>query len=172
MTKSTTATHVSAYILSRIYYLKSSWGFSTWHNTIFTTIPKLTAMIMLNFPKSCNITTHLKISLEDACQSKNHIQNSLFVLPWSQQYCTIICRWHAVENVITPHNSCFSSHTISLLNKPVHSKATLGDRSISFISTFVWSAIPNDVIYSQSLSSYKCNLKPCLFHSVDKDWAV
>ena len=27
--------------------------------------------------------------------SKKHLQNSLFVLPLPQQYCTIICHWHA-----------------------------------------------------------------------------
>ena len=32
-----------------------------------------------------------KITLLASCQSKKHLQNSLFVLPLSQQYCTIIC---------------------------------------------------------------------------------
>ena len=55
-----------------------------------------------------------------------------------------------------------SSYTMPLLNRPALSKATLGDRSFSFASSFVWNSIPNDVRCAPSLSSFK-------FRSVYKD---
>ena len=42
-------------------------------------------------------------------------------------------------------NTCSSSYTMPLLNRPAHSKATLGDRSFYFASSSVWNSIPNDV---------------------------
>ena len=42
--------------------------------------------------------------------------------------------------------------TMPLLNRPAHSKATLGDRSFSFASSSVRNSIPNDVRCAPSLS--------------------
>ena len=56
--------------------------------------------------------------------------------------------------------------TMPLLNRPAHSKATLGDRSFSFASSSVWNSIPNDVRCAPSLSSFKSRLKTYLFRSV------
>ena len=67
------------------------------------------------------------------------------------------------------HNTRSSSYTMPLLNRPVHSKATLGDRSFSFASSSVWNSIPNDVRCAPSLSSFKSRLKTYLFCSVYKD---
>ena len=66
-------------------------------------------------------------------------------------------------------NTRSSSYTMPLLNRPAHSKATLGDRSFSFASSSVWNSIPNDVKCAPSLSSFKSRLKTYLFHSVYKD---
>ena len=66
-------------------------------------------------------------------------------------------------------NTRSSSYTMPLLNRPAHSKATLGDRSFSFASSYVWNSIPNDVKCAQSLSSFKSRLKTYLFRSVYKD---
>ena len=66
-------------------------------------------------------------------------------------------------------NTRSSSYTMPLLNRPAHSKATLGDRSYSFASSSVWNSIPNDVRCAQSLSSFKSRLKTFLFCSVYKD---
>ena len=38
-------------------------------------------------------------------------------------------------------NNRSSSYTMPLLNRPAHSKATLGDRSFSFASSSVWNSI-------------------------------
>ena len=66
------------------------------------------------------------------------------------------------------HNKRSSSYTMPLLNRPAHSKATLGDRSFSFASS-VWNSISNDVRCAPSLSSFKSRLKTYLFHSVYED---
>ena len=69
-------------------------------------------------------------------------------------------------------NTRSSSYTTPLLNRPAHSKATLGDCSFSFSSSSVWNSIPNDVRCAPSLSSFKSRLKTYLFRSVYKDWTV
>ena len=46
-------------------------------------------------------------------------------------------------------NTRSSSYSIPLLNRPAHSKATLGDLSFSFASSSVWSSTPNDVRCAQ-----------------------
>ena len=66
-------------------------------------------------------------------------------------------------------NTSSSSYTMPLLNRPAHSKATLGDRSFSFASSSVWNSIPIDVRCAPSLSSFKSRLKTYLFRSVYKD---
>ena len=74
-------------------------------------------------------------------------------------------------SVISFDIACILS-TMPLLNRPAHSKATLGDRSFSFASSSVWNSIPNDVRCAPSLSSFKSRLKTYLFRSVYKDWTV
>ena len=66
-------------------------------------------------------------------------------------------------------NTCSSSYTMPLLNRPAHSKATLGDRSFSFASSSVWNSIPNVVRFAPSLSSSKSRLKTFLFCSAYTD---
>ena len=63
-------------------------------------------------------------------------------------------------------NTRSSSYTMPLLNRPAHSKATLGDRSFSFASSSVRNSIPNDVRCAPSLSSFKSRLKTYLYRSV------
>ena len=69
-------------------------------------------------------------------------------------------------------NTRSSSYTMPLLNRPAHSKATLGDRSFSFAPSSVWNYVPNDIRCAPSLSSFKSRLKTYLFRSVYKDWTV
>ena len=66
-------------------------------------------------------------------------------------------------------NTRSSSYSMPLLNRPAHSKATLGDRSFSFAFSSVWNSIPNDVRCVPSLSSFKSRLKTYLFRSVYKE---
>ena len=66
-------------------------------------------------------------------------------------------------------NTRSSSYTMPLLNRPAHSKATLGDRSFYFAYSSVWNSIPNDVRCAPSLSLFKSRLKTCLSSSAYKD---
>ena len=75
---------------------------------------------------------------------------------------------HLVHSLSHPQHS-LQLIPMPLLNRPVHSKETLGDRSFSFASSSVWNSIPNDIRCAPSLSSSKSRLKTYLFRSVYKD---
>ena len=127
------------------------------------------ARVTLRLPKSSSITTHLK---------------SLHWLPVKvRSTYKIACLCYHCHSSTAPSyvtdmldknpshtsNTRSSSYTMPLLNRPAHSKATLGDRSFSFASSSVWNSIPNDVRCAPSLSSFKSCLKTYLVHSVYKD---
>ena len=89
LTNTAIATLVSAFVLSRIDYCNSLLFGSTHDVTShLQRIQNNAARVILRLPKSSNITTHLR-SLH---WFPVEVQNSLFVLPLPQQYCTIICR--------------------------------------------------------------------------------
>ena len=73
------------------------------------------------------------------------------------------------KNPSHTRNTRSSSYTMPLPNIPVHSKATLGDRSFSFASSSVWYSIPYDVRCDPSLPSSKSRLRTYLLRSVYKD---
>ena len=121
--------------------------------------------VILRLPKLSNITTHLKSlhwlpvkvrsSYKIACLCY-HCHSSAapsYVTDMLQKKPSHIC------------NTRSSSYTMPLLNRPAHSKATLGDQLFSFASSSVWNSIANDVRCATSLF----RLKTCLFHSVCKD---
>ena len=104
-----------------------------------------------------------------SCQSKKHLQDGLFVL---------LCHSSTVPSYVADllhvrpshtRSTCSGSYTMPLLNRPAHSKATLGDRSFSLASSSAWNCITNDVRCAPSLSSYMSRLKTYLFRSVYKD---
>ena len=132
-------------------------------------IQNYAARVILRLPKSSSITTHLK---------------SLHWLPVKERSTyKIACLCYHCHSSTAPSyvtdmlhakpshtsNTRSSSYTMPLLNRPAHSKATLGDRSFSFASSSVWNYIPNDVMCAPSLSSSKSRLKTYLFCSVHKD---
>ena len=87
LTSTATATLVSAFVLSRIDYCNSLLFGSTHDVTShLQRIQNYAARVILRLPMSSSITIHLK-----SLHCKKHFQNSLFVLPLPQQYCTIIC---------------------------------------------------------------------------------
>ena len=141
-----TATLTSAFILSRIDYC-SSLLFGSTHDVTshLQRISNYTARLILRLSKSSNITTHLK---------------SLHWLPVKVRSTYVIaclcyhCHSNTAPSFVTDmlhkmplrtRNTRSSSCTMPLLNRPAHSKATLGDRSFSFASSSVWNSIPNDV---------------------------
>ena len=132
-------------------------------------IQNYAARVILCLPKSSSITTHLK---------------ALHWLPVkARSTCKIACLCYhchssTAPSYVTdmlhkkPSHTCStrsSSYTMPLLNRPLHSKATLGDCSFSFASSSVWNSIPNDVRCAPSLSSFKSRLKTFLLCSVYKD---
>ena len=165
-----TATLVSAFVLSRIDYCNSLlFGFTHNVTSHLQWIHNYAARVILRLPKSSSITTHLK---------------SLHWLPVKvRSTYKIACLCYHCHNSTAPlyvadmlhtkpshiRNTRSSSYTMPLLNRPAHSKATLGDRSFSFASSSVWNSIPNDVRCALSLSSFKSCLKTYLFRSVYKD---
>ena len=170
LTSPATATLVSALVLSRIDYCNSLlFGFSHDVTSHLQRIQNYAARVILRLPNSSNITIHLK---------------SLHWLPVNVKITYKIaclcyhCHSSTVPSYVadmlqkTPshtRNTRSSSYTMPLLNRPAHSKETLGDRSFSFASSYVWNSIPNDVRCAPSLSSSTSRLKTYLFRSVYKD---
>ena len=170
LTSTATATLVSAFVLSRIDYCNSLLFGSTHDVTShLQRIQNYAARVILRLPMSSSITIHLK---------------SLHWLPVKVRSTYKIaclcyhCHSSAAPSYVTDmlhkkplhtRNTRSSSRTMPLLNRPAHSKATLGDRLFSFASSSVWNSIPNDVRCAPSLSSFKSRLKTYLFRSVYKD---
>ena len=161
---------VSAFALSRIDYCNSLLFRSTHDVTSHLQCTQnYAARVILRLPKSSSITTHLK---------PLHWRP---VKVWSTYKIACLC-YHShsstapsyvadmrQKNPLHTHNTRSSSYTMPLLNRPAHSKATLGNHSFTFASS-VWNSIPNDVRCAPSLSSFKSRLKTYLVHSVYKDW--
>ena len=133
-------------------------------------IQNYAARVILRLRKSSNITTHLK--LLHWLPVKVRSTNKIACLCYNCHSCTALSyvedMLQKMPSPIRNHRS--SSYTMPLLNRPAHSKATLGDRSISFASSSVWNSIPSDVRCAPSLSSYMSRMKTHLFRSVYKDW--
>ena len=170
LTSTATATLVSAFVLSGIDYCNSLLLGSTHDVTShLQRIQNYAARVILRLPMSSSITVHLK---------------SIHWLPvkvTSTNKIACLC-YHCHNNTAPSYvtkmlykkpshkvNTRSSSYTMPLLNRPAHSKATLGDRSFSLASSSVWNSIPNDVRCASSLSSFKSRFKTYLFRSVYKD---
>ena len=153
LTSTATATLVFTFVLSRIDYCNSLLFGSTHDVTShLQRIQNYAARVILRLPKSSSITTHLK---------------SLHWLPVkvrSTYKIACLC-YHCHSSTVPSHvadmlqkkpsytrNTRSSSYIMPLLNRPAHSKATLGDHSFSFASSSVWNSIPNDVRCAPSLS--------------------
>ena len=127
-------------------------------------IQNYAARVILRLPMSSSITTHLK---------------SLHWLPVKvRSTYKIACLCYHCHSTTAPsyvadmlyrkpshtRNTRSRSYTMPLLNRPAHSKATLGDRSFSFAFS-VLNSIPNDVRCAPSLSSFMSRLKTYFFRS-------
>ena len=173
LTSTATATLVSAFVLSRIDYCNSLLFGSTHAVTShLQRIQNYAARVILRLPMSSSITIHLKSlhwlpvkvgnTYKIACLCY-HCHSST-----APSYVTDMLH----KKPLHTRNTRSSSYTMPLLNRPAHSKATLGDRSFSFASSSVWNYIPNDIRCAPSLSSFKSRLKTYLFRSVYKDRTV
>ena len=168
-TSTAAATLVSAFVLSRIDYCNSLLFGSTHYVTSHMhRIQNYAARVISRLPKSSSITTHLKSlhwlpvkvrsTYQIACLC-NHCHSST-----APSYVADVLQKKPSHTRYTRS----SSYTMPLLNRPAHSKATLGNRSFSFASSSVCNSIPNDVRCAPSLSSFKSRLNTLLFCSVYK----
>ena len=169
LTSTATATLVSAFVLSRIDYC-SSLLFGSTHDVTshLQRIQNYAAQVILRLPKSSSITTHLKSLhwLPVKARSTYKIACLCYHCHSSTAPSYVADMLHKKPSHTRITRS--SSYTMPLLNKPAHSKATLGECSFSFTSS-VWNSIPNDVRRAPSLSSFKSRLKTYLFCSACKD---
>ena len=162
LTSIATATLVSAFVLSRIDYCNLLLFGSTHDVTShLQRIQNYAARVVLCLPKSSSIATHFK-SL-----------HWLLVKVRSTYKISCLC-YHCHSSTAPSYvadmlrkkpshtrNTHSSSYTMSLLNRPAHSKATLGDHSFSFASS-VWNSILNDVRCAPSLSSFNSSFEDIL----------
>ena len=160
LTSTATATLVSAFVLSRIEYCNSLLFGSTHDVTShLQQIQNYAGQIILRLQKSSNITKQLKSlhwfpvkvrsTYKIGCLC-NHCHSST-----APSYVADMLQ----KKPSPTHNTPSRSYTMSLLNRPAHSKATLGDRSFSYASSSVYNSIPNDARCAPSLSSSKSCLK-------------
>ena len=170
LTSTATATLVSAFVLSRIDYCSSLLFGSTYDVTShLRRIQNYAARVILRLTKSSSITIHLKSLhwLPVKVRSTYKIACLCYHCHSSTAPSYVTDMLH--KKPLHTRNTHSSSYTMPLLNRPAHSKATLGDRSFSFASSSVWNSIPNDVRSAPSLSSFKSRLKTYLFRSAYKD---
>ena len=116
LTRTATATHVSTFVLSRIVYCNSLLFGSTHDVTShLQRIHNNAAQVILCISKSSNITIHLKSLYLLPVKVRSTYKIACCVSPLTQQYCTIICHWHAAEKVIThpQHSLQLTHHTSS-----------------------------------------------------------
>ena len=170
LTSTATATLVSTFVLSRIDYCNSLLFGSTHDVTShLQRIQNYSARVILRLPMSSSITTHLKSLhwLHVKVRSTYKIACLCYHSRSSTAPSYVNDMLH--KKPLHTRNTRSSSYTMPFLNRPVYSKATLGDRSFSFASFSVWNSIPNDVRCAPSLSSFKSRLRTYLFRSVYQD---
>ena len=163
-------TLVSAFALSRIDYCNSLLFDSTHDVTShLQRIQNYAVRVILSILNSSDITTYLKSLhwLPVKVRSTYKIACLCYHSHSSTAPSYVADMLHKKPSHARITRSCL--YTMPLLNRPAHSKATLGDRSFSFASSSVWNSIPNDVRCAPSLSSSKSRLKTYMFCSVYKD---
>ena len=132
-------------------------------------IQNYAARVILRFPRSSSITMHLRSLhwLPIKVRSTYKIACSCYHCLRSTAPSYVADFAHKKPS--RSHNTRFSTYTMPLLNRPVHSKATLSVRSFSLASSSVRNSIPNDVRFAQLLSSSKFRSNIFLFRSVYND---
>ena len=142
------------------------WGHFRTSNIGLSLLQNYASRVIFRLPMSSSITIHLKSLhwLPVKVRSTYKIACLCYHCHSSTAPSYVTDMLH--KKPLLTRNTRSSSYTMPLLNRPAHSKATLGDRSFSFASSSVWNSIPNDVRCAPSLSSFKSRLKTYLFHSV------
>ena len=170
LTSTATATLVFAFVLSRIDYCSSLLVGST-HEVIshLQRIQNYAARVILHLPKSSIITIHIKSLHWLPVKVRSTYKIACFCYHCHSSTAPSYVTDMLHKKPLHTRNTRSRSYTMRLLNRPAHSKETLGDRSFSFASSSVWNSIPNDVRCAPPLSSFKSRLKTYLFRSAYKD---
>ena len=164
LTSTTTATLVSAFVLSRIDYCNSLlFGHTHDVTSHMQRIQNYAARVTLRFPESSSITMHLKSLHWLPVKVRSTYKIACLCYHCHSSTAPLCVTGMQHRKPLHTRNTRSSSYTIPLLNRPAHSKATLGDRSFSFASSSVWNSIPNDVRCAPSLSSFMSRLKTYCF---------
>ena len=169
MTSTAAATLASAFVLSRIDYCNSLlFGYTHDVTSHLQRMQNYAARVILRLPMSSSITIHLESLhwLPVKVRSTYEIACLCYHCHSSTTPSYVADMLH--EKLLHTRYTHSSSYSMPLLNRPAHSKATLGDRSFSFAPS-VWKSIPNDVRCAPPLSSFKSRLKTYLIRSVFKD---
>ena len=167
LTSTATATLVSAFALPIIDYC-SSLLFGSTHDVTshLQRMQNYAARVILRLPMSSSIATHLRSLHWLPVRVRN--TNKIACLCYH-------CHSSTAPSYVTDmllkkpshiRNTLSSLYAMPILNRPAHSKTTLGDRSFSFASSSVWNSIPNYVRCAPSLSSSKSRLMTYLLRSV------
>ena len=127
------------------------------------------ARVILRLPKSSNITTHLESHHWLPVKVRSTYKIACLCYHSHRSTAPSYAADMLQKKPSHTRTTRSSSYTMPLLNRPAHSKATLGDRSFSFASSYVWNSIPNDVRYAPSLASSMSRLRTYLLRSVYKD---
>ena len=110
-------------------------------------IQNYAARVILCLPRSSSITIHSK---SPHCLPVK-VRSTYKIACFCAITATAVLRHHmsltcCIESHHTPATLAPAHTRLPLLNRPAHSRGTLGDRSFSFASSSVWNSIPNDVI--------------------------
>ena len=146
LTSTVTATLVSAFDLSRTDYCNSMlFGTTDDATSHLQQIQNYADRVIMRLPKSSCISTHLKSLhwLPVKVRSTYKIACLCYHCHSSTAPSYIADMLHRKPSHTRITRS--SSYTMPHLNRPAHSKATLGDSSFSFAFSSVWRSIPNDV---------------------------
>ena len=143
LTSTATATLVYAFVLSRIDYYNSLLFGSTHDVTShLQRIQNYAARVILHLPMSSSTTIHFKSLhwIPVKVRSTYKIACLCYHCHGSTAPSCVTGMLH--RKPLHTLDTCSSSYSMSLLNRPAHSKATLGDRSFSFASSSVWNSNP------------------------------
>ena len=152
LTSTAAATIVFAFVLSRLDYCYSLLFGSTHDETSYLQrIKNYAALVILRLPKSSNITTHLKSLHWLPVKVRNTYKIAFLCYHYHSSTAPLYVTDMLQKKPSHTCNTRFSSYTMHVFNRPAYSKATHGDRSFSFASSYGWNSIPNDVRCTSSL---------------------
>ena len=136
MTSAVTATLVSAFVLSRIEYC-SSLLFGSTHDVTshLQWIQNFAARVILCLPMSCNISAYIKSLHWLPVKERNTYKMACLCYHCHSSTAPSCITDMLLTKPSRARNTRSISHTMPLINRPAHSKATLGDHSFSFASS-------------------------------------